>query len=98
MNDIDIRFEEENSRSAAYDGDRNIGECTYSIVQGTWVIDHTFVEKTYGGRGIAKKLVKKVVDAAEKLNKDIIPVCPFAVKEFEENESYQKVISDKYKK
>ena len=39
--DIEIRFEKELNRSAAYDGDKVIGLCEYEIADGKWVITHT---------------------------------------------------------
>ena len=44
-----IVFEEDLNRSAAYDGDRQIGECEYIIKGNTWSITHTGVREEYGG-------------------------------------------------
>ncbi len=78
--DIEIRFEKENQRSAAYDGDLRIGLCEYEIENGNWVITHTETDPAYGGRGIAKKLVLCVKEAADAEKINIIPVCSYAVK------------------
>ncbi len=78
--DIEIRFEKENNRSAAYDGDRRIGLCEYEISGGNWVITHTETDPAYGGRGIAKKLVLCVKEAADAEQITIVPVCSYAVK------------------
>ncbi len=90
---IKIIHESEKNRVAAYDKDENIGECTYSKSKSIWIIDHTFVEETYGGQGIAKKLVAEVVDQARANNVKIIPLCPFAKKEFLERPEYADVFS-----
>lgn len=90
---INIVHEPENKRAAAYDGEKNIGESTYSSSERLWIIDHTFVEKEYGGRGIAGKLVAKIVEAAREEGKKIIPLCPFAKAEFEKKKEYQDVLS-----
>lgn len=90
---IKIVYEVEKKRSAAYDDKKNIGECTYSESPNLWIIDHTQVEKEYGGLGIASKLVAEIVDKARKKNKKIVPLCPFAKKEFIENTSYHDVFS-----
>lgn len=60
---------------------------------GVWVINHTFVESNYGGQAIASKLVAKIVEEARNNNIKIIPVCPFAKKEFERKKEYSDVLS-----
>lgn len=90
---VKVVHESENNRAAAYDEDKNIGESTYIKEDGVWIINHTFVESSYGGQGIASKLVAKIVEEARKNNIKIIPVCPFAKKEFERKEEYSDVLS-----
>lgn len=90
---IKIIYESENNRSAAYDEKTNIGESTYSKSKDIWIIDHTFVEEGYGGQGIAKKLVAELVEQARENNVKIIPLCPFAKKEFLEKAEYSDVFS-----
>lgn len=89
---IDIRFESEKHRAAAYDNDKEIGESTYSTAGAIWIIDHTKVDKAYGGQGIAKKLVAAIVENARKANVKIMPLCPFAKREFETNKDYQDIL------
>ena len=38
---ISVRFEENNNRSAAYDGDQEVGYCSYTLDGDVWVIEHT---------------------------------------------------------
>ncbi len=85
---IKIVHEPENQRAAAYDGDKNIGESTYSKSDKIWIIDHTFVEESYGGQGIAAKLVDEIVKQARANNVKINPLCPYAKKRFEEKKEY----------
>lgn len=89
---IEIFYEKANNRSAAYDGDKIVGEATYIIVDGKWELNHTFVDKEYGGQGIAKKLIKKLADEARIERVKVIPVCSFAQKEFAQNEEYQDLL------
>ena len=77
---INIVFEEELQRSAAYDGDKLIGECEYIPSGNTWSITHTGVREAYGGRGIARLLVLKVIEAARAKGVKIKPVCSYAQK------------------
>lgn len=90
---IKIVHEAENKRSAAYDGEKNVGECTYSESPEIWIIDHTFVDDAYGGQGIAGKLVTEVVERAREKGVKIIPLCPFAKKEFDRKPEYGDVLS-----
>ena len=77
---ITVRFEEEACRSAAYDGEREIGECDYQITQEGWVIYHTEVLPEYGGKNIAKRLVYSVLEHAEKSRAAVIATCSYAAK------------------
>lgn len=89
---IKIIYEAENKRVAAYDGDKEIGESIYSQSKDIWIIDHTFVETDYGGQGLAGKLVAKLVEEARKAQVKIMPLCPFAKKEFDKTPEYADVL------
>lgn len=80
---IEIKFE--GKRSAAYDEDKLVGECCFEIDGNTWTANHTFVDKAYGGQGIAKKLLDCVVENARKNDAKIKAVCSYVVHEFEKN-------------
>lgn len=88
---LKIVYEQQKNRAAAYDDEKFVGESTYSKSYKIWIIDHTFVEKNYGGQGIATKLVAELVNEARKNNVKIIPLCPFAKKEFESKKEYENV-------
>ncbi|WP_300345006.1 GNAT family N-acetyltransferase [Fusobacterium sp.] len=89
---IDIKFEFENKRAAAYDNKKLIGESTISPSEKFWIIDHTEVDENYGGKGIAKKLIEIIVNEAKKRDLKILPLCPYAKKEFEKNKEYQEIM------
>ena len=78
--DVRIEFDEGGCRSLAYINGERIGECDYRESGNTWTIVHTEVDPGYSGRGIAKRLVYKVTEAAERRKKDVVPVCSYAVK------------------
>ena len=76
---IRVVFEEAERQAAAYDGDKQIGECQYRVDGvGKWVIVHTGVRPEYNGRGIAKRLVECIIEAARERQTKIIPVCSYA--------------------
>lgn len=86
-----IVFEADQHRAAAYDGDKEIGECTYSDGEKIWIIDHTFTGPTYRGQGIAAELVSAVVEAAWEKGRKIMPLCPYAAKEFARKPAYHDI-------
>ena len=73
-----IRFEPEHNRSAAYDGDLEVGEYCFSVSDNTWTIYHTEVTPSYGGRGIARRLVECVHEAAESDGVELVSTCSYA--------------------
>ena len=90
---IRITFEAENRQSAAYDGDKMIGECQYNIDHtGKWVIMHTGVRPEYNGRGIAKRLVECIIEAARERGVKIIPVCSYAQRMMSGKDEYKNVL------
>ena len=89
---IKILFEPDNTRSAAYDDDTIIGECSYSKSEKIWIIDHTEVDENYGGQGIAGQLVAEVVEQAREHQVKIMPLCPFAKKEFSRKPEYADIL------
>lgn len=75
---VEIRFEREQNRSAAYDGNRLIGFCEVQMTDCTWTIPHTEVDLAYSGQGIARKLVLCVAELAENEGVEVVPICPYA--------------------
>lgn len=78
--DIEVKMDTENHRSAAYDGDKEIGECEYSADENGWCIYHTGVRDSYEGKGIARRLVYKVLEASERAGATLTATCSYAVK------------------
>lgn len=89
---IDIVFEQDRNRSAAYINGNQIGECDFSVSENVWMITHTGVRSEYGGRGIAKKLVLKVIESARTNNAKIVPVCSYAEKLMSGKEEFKDVL------
>ena len=75
-------------------GDDNhlIGEITYyENEDGQLVVDHTFVNPEYRGQNLGMILVNAMVNHAKKVNKKIIPLCPYVEKVFSRNSDYDLV-------
>lgn len=73
-------------------GQKN-AEMTFSKAgDDTIIIDHTFVDDSLRGKGIAEKLVMAGVDYARDNNLKIIPLCPYAKSLFEKKEDIRDVL------
>ncbi len=92
MEEIQIKYNEKTHQSLAFDGDRIIGHCDYQIKEGKWHLTHTVVMSEYGGRGIAKQLVKEVIAQARKANVKIVPICSYVQKMVLHNDEYKDVL------
>ncbi len=83
---------EKNGIFELFEGDEKFGEMTY-----VWagadkiIIDHTFVETSQKGKNLGKQLVLKAVEFARNQHIKILPLCPFALKVFNEDNSIQDV-------
>ena len=68
--------------SAAYvvETGQKIGECVYNESPEGWMIVHTETDPEYQGKGLAKRLVYRVLEQAEKRKIRVIPVCSYAAK------------------
>ena len=85
--------EEKNRFVLLNDEAKEIGEMTWSDAgPDIMIIDHTFVEPEYRGQKLAEKLVLNGVELARREGKKIIPLCPYAKKEFERTPEYQDVL------
>lgn len=79
------------------DGGETIAEITFVPSNSQLIIiDHTFVDDSFRGQGIASKLVASAVDMAREQNKKVIPLCPFAKREFEKNPDYQTIQANRF--
>ncbi len=77
---IEIKLDQKEKKSIAYDDGIQIGECDFLETEEYWNIIHTEVDSTYQGRGIAKKLVEAVIEKAKQNGKKVIAECSYAKK------------------
>ncbi|HLR91950.1 MAG TPA: GNAT family N-acetyltransferase [Atopostipes sp.] len=80
------------------DDDGNvIAEITYKpIDEATVDADHTFVDPSLRGQGVAEQLVDRLVKEMEDAGKKIKPTCPYVEKLFErKEEKYEHIAADK---
>lgn len=69
-----------------------LAEMTYVWSGEKLIIDHTFVDESLKGQGIGKLLLNKVVEFSRSKEIKIIPLCPFAKKMFEKDDSMKDVL------
>ena len=91
---MQIQYEAEHCRSAAYDGERRVGVAEFDAQDRRWVITHTEVDPAYGGQGIARRLIEEVIAAARRDGAKIVPVCSYAEKMMRRKEAYADVLAD----
>ncbi|WP_071131108.1 GNAT family N-acetyltransferase [Enterococcus timonensis] len=84
--------EEKNRYAVKNEAGEEIGEITWSNAgEDVMIVDHTYVNPDYRGNKIAQQLVFQAAEVARRDDKKIIPLCPFAKKEFETKPEYQDV-------
>lgn len=91
---MNIVWEAEARRSAAYDGEKRIGVAEIEEEGGRWVITHTEVDPAYGGQGIARRLIEEVIAAARRDGAKIVPLCSYAAKMMRGKAAYADVLAD----
>lgn len=70
----------EKDRIYAIDAEgKTIAEITFPTLNGIATIDHTFVDKSLRGQGIADKLVRQAVDKILADGNRIAATCPYAI-------------------
>lgn len=91
----ELHFIQQEKKIVVIDNSETVlGEITWSQAGDSMIIiDHTFVDEAARGRGIAEKLVKEAVDYARKNNQKVIPLCPFAKREFDRKKEYQDLLN-----
>jgi Predicted acetyltransferase len=72
-----------------------IAEITYKpLDENTVDADHTFVDPSLRGQGVAEQLVDRLVEQMETEGKKIQPTCPYVVNLFErKEEKYENIIA-----
>ena len=78
--DVTVEFDEEGSRSIAKHGDTVIGECDLEAGPEGWNIYHTEVDPSFSGKQIAKRLVFKVLEEADRKKIPVGATCSYAAK------------------
>ena len=87
-----MEFKRTDQKIEAYQDNQVVGEITYSDTKGgKWIIDHTYVDPNHRNQQIGEQLVKAIVEWAREENVKLLPLCPFAKREFEQTPDYADV-------
>lgn len=74
-------------------GGRAIAEITFpDIDEDTVDINHTFVDESLRGQGMAGKLMEAAVNQIQSQGKKAVPTCSYAVKWFVKHPEYNKLV------
>jgi|SRR5574344_240748 hypothetical protein len=85
---MDFLIEEERIYATDCDG-KVTAEITFPTKDGVATIDHTFVDTSLRGQGIASKLVKTAADKILADGHQIAATCSYAVTWFERHPAYK---------
>ena len=81
-----MRFERETGRIFARDeSGKLLAEVTFPDRDGVAEIDHTFVDPSLEGRGVAGQLLQAAADALRAEGRKVRPTCSYAVRWFEKH-------------
>lgn len=70
-----------------------LGEVSFPVIDaGTVEIDHTFVDDSLRGQGVAGKLMEAAAGQIGAQNKKAVLTCPYAVKWFEKHPEYSGLV------
>ena len=91
---IDREDDGRRGRFVIYEDELYAGEMTYEWQSTkTIAVDHTGVEKCFGGKGYGRLLIDAGVDFARREGLKIVPVCSFVRKSFERDASLADVMA-----
>ena len=89
-----MNFIEESNRIYCKDSQgKVIAEVTFPDIRYHVVnLNHTFVDSSLRGQGIAGKMMEEAAQKIRRDGKKVIPTCSYAVKWFEKNPQYADLI------
>ena len=73
-----MEFQREDGRIFAMDGDRLVAEITFPARDGVADIDHTFVDDSLRGQGVAGQLVRAAADQIRADGRKARATCSYA--------------------
>ena len=90
-----MEFQKEPGRIYAMNGGRLVAEITFPVRDGVAVIDHTFVDDSLRGQGVAGQLVRAAAEEIRRQGLRAEAVCTYAKSWFEKHPEYGDVLEKK---
>jgi len=92
-----LLFKYEANRIALLDkGGKTMAEITFPAIDDKTVnIDHSFVDPSLRGQGVAAKLVEVTVDHLKNEGKKAVPTCSYVKAQFDAKPEYQSLLPPK---
>lgn len=88
-----MEFRHESDRIFVLDPEgKTIAEITFPISNGIATIDHTFVDSSLRGQGVAGMLVSSAVEQIRSAGLKAHPTCSYAVKWFSEHPEHSDIL------
>ncbi len=85
---------EENRIYLKDENNKLIAEITFPYVKDATVdINHTFVDESLRGQGVASKLLEAVIGQLKERNLKAIPTCSYAISWFEKHPEYKEFLN-----
>lgn len=81
-------YKEDKDQIFIQDGEKILAKLQFACDDDVYKINKIFVDESFRGQGIAGKLMENFVKKALKENKNIKPICGFAIKWFERHKEY----------
>ncbi len=95
MTEIKREGDNQKGEFVIYENDKRAGRMTYEKEQENQIIvEHTNVEEEFGGRGLAGKLMDKMVEYARENNLKINPSCSYVQHKFKKDEAIRDVLAE----
>lgn len=91
-----IQHEDSGARGAFHilQGDKRVGEMTYSRTNPSLVVvDHTYVDPSLRGQGVAQHLQDALVAWARESGNKVVPVCSYVKAQFSRDPSIRDVLA-----
>lgn len=70
---------------------QQLGEITWAQLGDIMIIDHTFVDDSLRGKGVAKQLLDHAAQYARQEKFKVEPVCSYVVSAFEHSNAYDDI-------
>lgn len=88
-----MEFQFEPNRVFAVSEGRTVAEVTFpQVEEGVVEINHTFVDDSLRGQGVASKLLFHAAEQIARAGKKAVPTCSYAVKWFEKHPEWAHIL------